>query len=239
MNKLDDAVLVEKIYKTTNYAQFKDLPGNRKVDPKHVQQLVRTIKENGNLTQQFPVIVNAAKEVFDGQHTIKALEILRQPVYYTIKEGLNVDMVPQANSSHKNWDWKDYSNGLAERGNVHYKHLLDLHTQFKDRYGILMMYVGATEFLGRRDRGASAFRKGEMEIPNLKLTTELLTQYHELRDITHDRSSAFAVAVYRFMRTPQYNHERMLQNVEAYGEPLSKCYIVPDYLFALEDIYKA
>jgi len=72
----------------------------------------------------------------------------------------------------------------------------------------------------------------------LELTQRLLTQYHELRDITKNRTRNFAISIYRFMRTPGYDHAVMLNKIRYYGEPLQRAYAIIDYLFALEDIYK-
>ena len=77
--------MTNKILKTTEYTMFKFIKGNRPINYTHVGNLVNSIKEKD---LAMPIIVDQDMNVVDGQHRLKAYEILSKPVTYIVKKDL-------------------------------------------------------------------------------------------------------------------------------------------------------
>lgn len=228
------------VQQTKDYSIFRIILGNRTIDERHVATLARKIEKEGNLTQWFPIIVNENMEVIDGQHRLRALEQLGQPVFYEVKQGLNVGSVISLNTGNRNWGWRDYAMSYSDRGNTHYKQLLELYDEFNERYRVLMAYTGnSTMGSSGRAQLTQDFYNGDFVIKDFALARRLLAQYHELAEASNINTREFALAAYRFMRTPTYDHQAMLSKIAQYGEDLNRCYTISDYLFSLERIWRA
>lgn len=241
--KLDAEVAQSNpLYKTTNYKQFKRLKGNRPIEQSHVQFFVRKMEKEGNLTQIFPMQINENHEILDGQHRLLACEIRKEPIYFEIKEYLNIDTVISGNTGNRNWTWLDFANSWAERGNIDYQTFLKLHEDFPhQKFNVLFQY--ATLGNGKRTGGGikssgDNYNHGEMKLPDPSLSRLLLKQLEELEMVTAVHSRDFALAAYRFMRTPTYEHDKMLQQLNAYGSALINVYTLNDFLYTLEEIWR-
>ena len=233
----DKIVSKSDIYETTNYQQFKTLKGNRTVDKVHVKQLVNKINKEGSLLPDFPILVNEKMEILDGQHRLAAAEQLKYPIFYEIKEGLNISSVTSLNTGMKNWNWSNYAHRYAAFDNINYIQFLELEKEFKINFRILLTYSFANS--AKANPLKHPFYLGDFVMKNFELTKKLLKQYQELAIMADTRSQEFAYAVFKFIRTPSYKHDVMLTKVEQYGEKLKNCYIVSDYLIELENIWRA
>lgn len=235
----DEIVDSNSLYKTSNYRQFKILPGSRVINKPHVRSLKRKI-EKKNLNSEFPVFVNEKMEVVDGWHRITALEELELPVYYVIKPYLNSDDMIEINTGVRNWTWRNYAQSFAERGNNHYKVFLELAEDHRLPFTTLLMYCGVRNANAEKNMGNGAPRKfsaGDFELKNKEIAEQLLGQLDDVIDLTNDKSRPLATALYNFMRTERYDHLRMLEQIKKYGSSLNTCYVVSDYLYELERIY--
>ena len=127
---------INAIYETTNYTQFKRLIGNRKDDEVRGKALMLSIKTFGQLD---PISVNEKMEVIDGQARLYALKALGLPVKYYIEKGYGLEECRQGNIKAKNWLIADFVRSYAEMGNVSYKYLEALKTQFPNSsYGVIV-----------------------------------------------------------------------------------------------------
>lgn len=240
------------IYKTTNYAQFRDLGGNRIIKDRDVKSFAKMMKEKGNLTHLFPVEVNENYFVLDGQKRLAASKLNHEPVHYVILAGGTVDTVIARNTNMKAWDWRDFTHTYAVRGNKNYVMFQELVDDFKLPYQILLRYAGQSYSRGKvRDhmlavrsderKDFDIFREGEFIMHDYANTRRLLGQAVELAENSNVTKlpRAFYLAAYAFMATPNYQHGQMLKNIRIFGQALNRCYLQEDFVYAFEDIYKA
>lgn len=239
--------IVENIplYSTKEYTQFKVLEGSREVQDRHVSALAKKLS-NKNLMKEFPVIVNEKMEVIDGWHRIKACEILGFPVYYQVKPHLNSDDMTQINTGMRNWTWKDFAESFATRGNTNYKEFLQLFEDYGNtRFNVGLIYCGVRDTRAKLAKDGSLsltprriFTDGNLEVKNYKLAQKLLGQLDDIVEASQVNSRELAIALYSFMRTPDYDHVRMVDHVRQYGSVLKTCYSTTDFLYELDKIYK-
>jgi len=224
-----------QIKKTKEYTKFKQMPGNRGVDKKHVKELVRHLTNHGNLTQNFPVIINENWEIIDGQHRIAALEILGWPVFYTLQPNLTIDTVRNINQAQRNWNWIDYATSYAELGNKEYEKFLQLVEDYGEQFNIMKQVCGTST--SGHNSFARDFKNGDLKIDDLIKVRERLEKLADIRELVPDLNRPGAYAILTFISHPDYSHERMLYKLKNYGEQLQQFSRERDMLRAFEDIY--
>lgn len=142
---------------TQNYAQFKLISTNRKIDPKHVEKIKKSIQENGYFKSK-PISVNKDFEVIDGQHRLYAAKELGIPIKYEIEDVNAQTAMVTLNSTSSNWSLYNYIDHFSKLGLTKY---VDLKRAIDNSdYGIsavLSIYVKDYIKVGKSLRGGNDF----------------------------------------------------------------------------------
>lgn len=230
----DKVVGNKDVLSTIDYGKFKVMEGNRNVDPNHVKRLTKLMLENGNLTYEFPIVVDKDGYVVDGQHRLEALRSLGWEVGYIIEETATIDTVRAINRGNRNWSWRDIAQSYANLGNEHYAWFL----QFVDTYDL--RFSPALELAGgkySRRNPSKGFQAGEFMIPNKAEAHDLAKEVNELQAVIDNHSNDLCHALIVIVRSPAYNHDRMLQKMKAMGDRIPAKAKRSVYLRELEDLY--
>ena len=213
-----------KIHKTTDYGQFKFLKENRPINQKHVDKLVRSMRE---VYIPIPILVVERNIVFpclvvkDGQHRLKAAEICGYPVHYMIMDGMSMKQIRDINQNNKKWTNDDFlhSNVMTERDTNGPYHTFDW---FKKKYGFSFQVnidLLCNIPLGRTSQGI--FRDGNMTIDNLHDATAKADFLISLKEYTplykHER---FMMGMVMVMRQPVWDAKRFMRQVKKYASEL-------------------
>lgn len=249
LRQKDKVVKTVDVYETTDYDKFTLVKGNRKPDKGHTQGLKLSMIEHGNLTVDDPIEVNEKFQVFDGQHRLAALKKLGLPVYYIFRDKPTIQDIRIANSNRRNWNWHDFATSYRdELANVNYAQFLKLREEFGYGFRILLTYSGADEpnltpnkTAPRNNKGTNVqrFLAGDFVMKDYDKTRELLGMYQEVAEAAKLNNREFAIAFYRFAQTSTYNHAKMLEKVRAHKTALAGCYLTTDFLYTLQDIWRA
>lgn len=227
---------------TKDYDKFKHMAGNRRIDEKHVASLKRRMRDKGNLTKDFPIIINKNWEVIDGQHTLEAVRQLGWEVGYRMVEEANAETVRTINNGRRNWTWRDYALSWVDSGKKDYEQFMTL-ADFHPNMSFTALIAYATLNRISQTGGGGGiqriFRDGDFKMVNYELSRELLDKYAMIVDSAGINDRNFAIAVLRFLRRPGISHMRLIDKVAEYGDRLSNIYYVNDYYAALEEIYNA
>lgn len=228
-----------QILQTRDYSIFKKMPGNRDNDVAHVKKLIKNMMEVGNLTAEFPVVLNEKMQIVDGQHRIAALKELGWPVGYRIQEGLTLDTVRGINQAGQNWSWRDYavsfvSNGTPEQV-IQYAQLLRLIDKFNVSKTVVMIFCSLSS--KSHLKHAVSFKQGDLVIPNVDRTEHLLAKYKEITSLLTREDTTLARAVYNIIQNPIYDHQRMLHKLKVSDSDIKRMGTVEEYARALEVIY--
>lgn len=233
----DEAVKTLTIYKSIDYKKWKPLPGPRPINIPHVNFLAKKIKAK-NLIMEKPLEMVDHETVLDGMHRIRACEILNVPIYYVIKPLLNSDDMIEINTGNRNWGWSDFAASFSNRGNKNYSQFLELYEEFGGRFSTILKYCGVLDSRGKRDSTSrNEFHSGNFVMQDFELARKLLGQLDDIKEASKVRTYGLENALYQFMRTPKYDHERMVSQIRKFGEVLNTCYRISDYLYELEQIY--
>jgi len=107
----------KKIYSTKNYNQFKILEGNRPINNKSINRIIREIK-NGVINN--PIVVNRKNEIADGQHTFHARKQLNMEILYRYEPNVSVKDVQRMNSATFSWKTSDFLGAGVSAKNENY-----------------------------------------------------------------------------------------------------------------------
>lgn len=150
------------VYKTTDYSIFKVLIGNRKVEPRRVSRIKKSIQTVGQVI--VPIVVNERMEVIDGQGRLAALSELGLPVYFVYSEGAGVAECRQLNMFQSNWTSLDHIGSYADSGDEGYIRLQKLIDTYKPAFKLNSVMGAATNTIMTSGRNASSYREGELEL---------------------------------------------------------------------------
>jgi len=222
-----------KTFKTKDYGAFKSIAGNRALDDQHIKSLINNMKKYGNLTPNFPIIVNDNMEIIDGQHRVAALQELKWPVFYQVQENLGLEVVQGINQSSKNWGWEDFASSYASQGNENYKKLLEAKKLFKEGLTVL------TLFLSSDGKVRGSIKDGEFKARSWQDAIHDLTLLAEIRELTGIKTSVFGQAVFSVINSENYNHSVMVAKLDRYSPRFFhiKYGAYSDYARELEEVY--
>lgn len=211
------------VYETTDYSIFKSLTGNRTLYENHVKRLVKVIKSNPSLTEMNPIKVNEKLEVIDGQHRLAAFKLFAKSegkypsVNYAVVKGASLPEARALNAGSKPWHPHDYAEAFVVDGNKNYKTYLEFEKKFQVQHNVLARYLSGEEGAIRnfKDGGFIVGDKKEAE-ENIERLLEA-AKYYPLWP-----NQSFGMAFYRVMKSPVYQHSRMIKQLKKFPEVLTK-----------------
>lgn len=221
---------------TKDYKKFKTLVGNRHINEGRIGHLVSLMREHGNRTDVMPVIVNQDGYIIDGQHRLEALKRLGWHVGYVVQDG-NIETVRVINQGGRNWGWRDIATSYADLGSEDYRTFL----WFIDEYGLpftaTLMLISETTG-GEKGVLRRRYLRGDLKTISRVEATLLGNQMVEILDIAGEgKNSEFYKALVKIIKSPLYDHSRMLRKLNQLSHTLNMRDIASNYMRSLEDIY--
>ena len=202
----------KEIKSTKNYKQFKKLFGNRGVEDRRVNKIIKSIQKVGYITS--PIIVNEKMEVVDGQGRLEALERLHMPVEYIVEHGIGIEECISMNVNNTNWTIVDYLKSYAERGNENYIKLARL----MQEYPIFTIHCFAPAVLNIGKFSNQQIMNGDLIISeeNYQNAREVLNYIIEIEPYLaglHTRSDLLIRALMFIYRMPEVNRDRLKDKI--------------------------
>lgn len=232
----DTELKTQTVRQTNDFSKFKTLGGNRQVNQQHVNQLIRLMTQNGNLTDQFPIVISKDGYVIDGQHRLEALRILGWEVGYVVEENANIDTVRNINRGNRNWNWRDVAESYANLGNDEYEWFLHYFDTHNMSYTLAMLFCSAKQTKHHAGTGR-IFSAGDFKVADKAQAELFANQYQDLREITDISTHDFGKALNKLFRSPYYNHERMVAKMKAQGHTLPDKANETDYRREIEAVF--
>jgi len=227
---------------TDKLEQFTFYPGNRSIQPTHVANLVKNIREK-NLLAYNPIIVDDSGQIIDGQHRFVAASRLGVGIYYVVASDLTLNDVIALNDTAKVWRFTDYMESYILAGKEDYKTLKHFAEKYRLSYSNALAMLasagreGNTQFVTAPYR---AFKQGNFEVIDLPAAKIFAKKVMEISTYCEGRSYAdrdFIQSLFFAYENCGISHELLIERIQRSGTQIQRRQVKRDYLRQLEDIY--
>jgi hypothetical protein len=225
-------VVVNQVYRTTNYERFSFMQGNRKLNKLHQERLKKSIAMT-DLTETNPILVNENFEIIDGQHRFEVCKELKKPIHYILKMGYGLKEVQMLNANMKNWKLEDYVDGYCDMGKEEYLYLRSFMQQHKLGMGNsvqLLSNMGGDK--------AQSIMDGQMTLPNKGRGIAIADWVTQLEPLyTGTKRKSFINALVKLYANRQFDFKQLMAKLQYQQTKLVDCTDTKGYLTLLEEIY--
>jgi hypothetical protein len=228
---------IKTIKKTTDYASFKTVKGNRLLNQEHYKHLLSAVNRK-NLLSLNPIIVNEEMQVIDGQHRLEVAKALNVPVYYVVGDDLDIEDVIMFNTAVKGWKIDDYAQTFVQLGYEDYIKL----AQFKNKWHISTsnsIAILSSETKRIKEAGYKKFKQGQFEIVDYDWANEFARRLHDVVPFTSEntwKDREFIQAL-SLIYDKGVDHDTLVDRLQRYGQPMYRRATMTEYLRLFEDIY--
>jgi len=225
-NQGKDTKINSDVMKSSDYEKFSILEQNRIVNDKHVNELVVSIQNSGQLT---PIIINEKFEIIDGQHRFDACKILKIPVMYLISYKTSINEVILMNNTQKSWKLHDYLRCFSDKKWEHRetyqkvdKFMREHDLKLTTCIVLLSEGTGGGSSLGNaialQGQGLTSFRKGTYKIGNLARAQAIAKILSEIKAFAPDLvgSDRFCRSYCKLSLEPKWDHNSAVYQIKKY-----------------------
>ncbi len=223
---------------------------NREVDRAHVDELKESIKEFGLL---MPALLREREgkfEVIDLQHRVVGAMELGLEIPYVLANHLTLEQLPHAiarlNSTSKKWTLLDYFQLYKKMDVPAYVEL----QKFMDKshlslrcslylwtaYNPLSAIINASNDWRPFTKGR--FQKNKSSLDNI---TQVMNNFYRLKNIVGEdestKNSAFSDSLLKVILHPDYDHQRMVANLERHPDDFEHFFTQDQNFDAITFVY--
>ena len=219
-----DSKINSDVMKSSDYEKFSILEQNRVVNDKHVNELVVSIQNSGQLT---PIIINEKFEIIDGQHRFDACRILKIPVMYLISYKTSINEVILMNNTQKSWKLHDYLRCFSDN-KWHNHETYQKVDKFMREHDLKLTTCivllsegtggGGSTGTSLTGQGLISFRKGTYKIGNLARAQAIAKILSEIKAFAPDLvgSDRFCRSYCKLSSEPKWNHDSAVYQIKKY-----------------------
>lgn len=228
-------------YETRDYSKFERLKFNRKVDSKKVNKLKKIVAAGGAEFKNYPILVNKAGQIIDGQHRFAVCEQLGLPIYFIVSDTqVDISRLARNNTVQDKWNAETFLNAYADQRIESYV----LCRRFRNTHIIgdkkLSVRI-AMELLSTDRESCKQFGEGGFKVTRYEEAEELanmLKDFEKYIDLRAVLSPVMARCMQSLYKHEEYDHKQMVDNMALIGaERFMLMQKVKDQLRNLEDIY--
>ena len=180
-----DQQTVSEAKLTKNWPAMTYLDDNRDTDDGDIKRLAENIKDHGQLQ---PIVLNEKWEIIEGQHRVKACQLLDIPVMYIISKRATIKHVIVMNNNQKSWRNKDYLKCFSHknhRNSSEYKKIKaffdDYGLNFSVTINLLAGYEKKASSYSGSGTARKAFIEGNFKIKSLESAEKYGNQLKRLK----------------------------------------------------------
>ncbi len=186
---------------STNYNDFNFLYFNRKVETRHVSEIVESVKRHGIISFVTVVItdcIDGTKQMYivDGQHRFEAFRSLGLPILYTVVEASDkkeiVRLIADLNKTSRRWSTRNFMEAWSSLKIDDYTQINTALTETKLPITLIL------EIFSEKDRSFATkmFQDGDFEIINTQKNMAILRDINSLKnELPRSRELFSCVAV--------------------------------------------
>lgn len=223
-----------EIKKTKDYAMFKLHLLNRPTGESKYKKLSASIGEL-DLTDCRPVLINQEGVIIDGQHTMKACELLGLPVYYvqkTLTEDETIRAMILLNTLQSTWSMSDYVDHYAHQGIDSYKKC----QLIREEYGFTVS-ASASIVTNKSSSESRQLRNGKLKegkIDPIWIAETIINDFKP--HFQWWAETSFIRSLIQLFNHDLYSHKRDYAKLKLYRHSWDRCADPEHYLQMFTDI---
>lgn len=232
-----------KVFQTTDYKLFKKIDGNRSLNNKKIDRIIKEIKAGNDVLDQVPILVaseNGHLNVLDGQHRLAIAEQLKRPVHYIIrKKDMSMHDVAKVNSNVEKWSFADFINAY-KKSNKNYQQLHEFHKAYGFAIGsclILLTFGAEKNADGSHEELNAKFQHGQFEVKKYKEAVQVAEICKTFSDFSGWNSRGFLIAICKLIQGEKCDFDVLLKKFKNNPKKLQQQANWKQYLTNLEEIY--
>lgn len=246
-----DKILDIQVFETHDYAKFKHLKGNRKLNAVQIEKLIQSMKEWYVFTIIF---INQFYEIIDGQNRFEAIKKLNLPVRYMILYNYGLKEVQKLNTLNRVWNNESYMDSFCEIKNEEYIKLRNFLKMFPDfnisTAQIILSNKSSAVTKSRNNknlitntnkRGAyrfNEFQTGNFYVENYELSVNNAKKLMEIKQYSEVYNRIqFVRCMINLFKNEKYNHTIFMKKLSSQPKSLTPCTNVTQYTQLVENIY--
>lgn len=219
---------------TKNYSIFNDITSNREVDPKHLNKLIKSIRER-NLLYANPILVSKNMAVVDGQHRLEAAKKLELEIFYIVAD-VNHRDISKLNSHQKNWRLSDYINFFTINKVPEFIEFSKFANQH-DKFALVSLLCLCNP---NNTRSTKDIKDGFLDIDDMENALYIINIINNLYEEFHTDfvfDNAFPSALKAAVKLQNFNVNVFLEKIRQAPREFVPCRNKKDYLKMIQDIY--
>jgi hypothetical protein len=232
------------VYQSDNYGLFNLIDGNRTINKKKIERIIKEIKSGNDILDESPILVTESKnklDIKDGQHRFIVSKEFTRPVHYIIKKKeMSLYNVAKVNSNTEKWKDQDYINCYTKAGNENYKLLAKFHKTYGIAVGTCLVLL--TSGVQKNDTGLhddlrANFEQGTFEVKKYKEAIQFAEICKSFSAFSGWNTRGFIVAITRILQAGQCDFDILLKKFNKDTSKLTKQPNWKGYINNLELIY--
>jgi hypothetical protein len=231
-----------QVFMTSEYNNFCMILGNRALNIKKINRIIKQIENGNDMLQYYPIQVrcnNNKLEILDGQHRFFICIKLKRPVYYIlVLEQKDMIDIASINSNVEKWSSREFINCYIQKKNPNYIRLQEFISCYKINAGtsINLLYHGHPGAEGQNSALREKFETGKFEILKWDEAVEIAELCKLFSAFQFYTDRAFVIAVYRIRSAAKVNIDELVAVCNKNIEMLTKKHTVKDYIYNIEAI---
>lgn len=189
-----------------NYLEFKFHKANRGINENNVLKIMQSIKDFGYIPGR-PILVDAEKNIIDGQHRFEACKRLGIAIQYEYVTTNFVQTAIALNSNQQSWKVSDYVESYANQGIDVYRKLLN----FEQKYALGLS--NSIEVFFDNKLKSRDIKKGE--VFDINLQANLVAEFiNDCKAVDFYKTTMFVRAIiYMFRKLNQKQLDVIKNNI--------------------------
>jgi hypothetical protein len=201
--------IVNYVYATRDYTQFKLSDLNREVKEKAVKTLMDSIKISG---QRQPILVDIDNYVYDGQHRLEACKRLGIAVRFIVDKHIKDEAIQQLNANQKAWTLLNHVEFFCKKGNRDYLALLELKKSTVINITVLAGMLSGYQ-ISSGGHTSDKLKAGEFKVRKYESVKKFLDDFNQLNKVSPNNKGSldpYVAAVWELWKCKKFDMKRFL-----------------------------
>lgn len=230
------------VYQTNNYELFSMVEGNRGLNLKKINKIIKEIEAGNNMLPYYPIQVKIngkQMDILDGQHRYFISQKIKSPIYYIlVRENKSMVEIARINSNVEKWTQQNFIDCYINNKNKNYIQLQEFINQFGFNVGtsLQLLATGSPGTEGFDRSLTEKFQDGKFEVKQWDRAVLIAKECNKFSASMHWKDRSFIIAISRIIKAGLVPLDNVVEAFKKNPDMLTKQYSQKNYVYCLEQI---